>query len=82
MKFPILNATHFVVLLAIALVTSCTRESFTGEQPPFPEGELVETSLVLSPSSVQVIGASLHTDGSPAAPQTRTVAEPGVLENR
>lgn len=82
MKFPILNATRFVVLLAIALVTSCTRESFTGEQPPFPEGELVETSLVLSPSSVQVIGASLHTDGSPAAPQTRTVAEPGVLEKQ
>lgn len=82
MKFPILNATRFVVLLAIALVTSCTRESFTGEQPPFPEGELVETSLVLSPSSVQVIGASLHTDGSPAAPQTRTLAEPGVLEKQ
>lgn len=71
---------RLVAVLAVLALAACTREDFASTSAS--KGELIETTLSLSAASVQVIGTSVNTDGTPSAPQTRTAEKPGELETR
>lgn len=71
---------RLVAVLAVLALAACTREDFASTSAS--KGELIETTLSLSAASVQVIGTSVNTDGTPSASQTRTAEKPGELETR
>lgn len=82
MNMPVIKTSCLTIVLAAMIMSSCTQEVFTQGDLPIYKGEAVESTLTLSPASIQVIGMPMSTDGSQGAQQTRSVQEPDALEKR
>lgn len=82
MNTPVIKTSCLTIVLAAMIMSSCTQEVFTQGDLPIYKREAVESTLTLSPASIQVIGMPMSTDGSQGAQQTRSVQEPDALEKR